>query len=54
MDKKHISQTWVSIMYQRFEAAYQEVDEFMNKVCLCLLNNIKKKHISSIIFLVNL
>nr|KAJ0185363.1 hypothetical protein LSAT_V11C900495980 [Lactuca sativa] len=31
MDKKHISQTWVSIMYQRFEAAYQEVDEFMNK-----------------------
>ncbi|CAI9303764.1 unnamed protein product [Lactuca saligna] len=24
MDKKHISQTWVSIMYQRFEAAYQE------------------------------
>ncbi|CAH1444569.1 unnamed protein product [Lactuca virosa] len=24
MEKKHISQTWVSIMYQRFEAAYQE------------------------------
>ncbi|KAL4580401.1 hypothetical protein LXL04_016592 [Taraxacum kok-saghyz] len=31
MDTNHISQIWVRNMYQKFEAVYQEVDEFMNK-----------------------
>ncbi|KAL4568097.1 hypothetical protein LXL04_023698 [Taraxacum kok-saghyz] len=39
MDTNHISQIWVRNMYQKFEAVYQEVDEFMNKVCFSIINN---------------